>query len=721
MPKFSKKKGRKNLRKTRFLQMRTLFKGGADPITIQQRETQLSANPADFYEHPIFNTDSYKVSMSVQYPAGTTNVYSYIEAREYGAYSHTVFFGLQAYIKRYLMKPLTLEQLEKAKEVWTAHQVPFSLELYESWKIVIDEYNGYLPVIIKAPLEGTVIPIGLPLVSIENTDERLYWLTTWLETSLLRAVWYPTTVATQSKSMKNVFKQIYFNCFGESYTNETFENDIKFNLHDFGARGVSSNESAGLGGAAHLVNFKGTDTFAGALTIQNYYEATIGNDLLATAVPASEHSTMTSWGRDTSGDTSVLTIDTNGTCNVDGIQKTYPAETTALLEKLFETDPNEKKYEGESAAYANKLLAYPEIVASVVSDSYDIYNAVYTIWGNELKPLILARRETNQTPLAKFGINNVIPPSLVIRPDSGEPLIICCRLMVLLYLAFCNDAQGKQTWLYEPVEDYVRYNGVKVLQGDGVDEDSVTNILKAITTGSSDEYWNGITVEDSDGIKYNTFKDIIKMKDEETSYKSDILKEFFSAETIEDTMKKIKDIKWDPRNIGFGMGGALLQKVNRDTQRWAMKCSSITINGKSRDVTKDPVTDPGKKSKTGKVALYSYNSGFCYNTPDNKYLTVDRFGHVIQVSIETSSDPTPIFEIKYELAKGEKTPKAIYEAFNDIRSRSIINLGDTKTTFKFTKKEIKEAKAEAKAAEAKAAAEVAVAEVAVAEVAVAPV
>jgi nicotinamide phosphoribosyltransferase len=56
-------------------------------------------------------------------------------------------------------------------------------------------------------------------------------------------------------------------------------------------------------------------------------------------------------------------------------------------------------------------------------------------------------------------------------------------------------------------------------------------------------------------------------------------------------------------NVAFGMGGALLQIVNRDTQMFAMKCSAIRINGKWFEVYKDPVGDSTKKSKRGRVTL----------------------------------------------------------------------------------------------------------------------
>ena len=63
-------------------------------------------------------------------------------------------------------------------------------------------------------------------------------------------------------------------------------------------------------------------------------------------------------------------------------------------------------------------------------------------------------------------------------------------------------------------------------------------------------------------------------------------------------------------NVAFGMGGELLQKINRDTQQFAMKASAICINGEWRDVYKDPITDPGKRSKRGRLALINDEQGY---------------------------------------------------------------------------------------------------------------
>jgi nicotinamide phosphoribosyltransferase len=412
-----------------------------------------------FAKNILLNTDSYKVSMFKQYPVGTTGVYSYIESRG-GRYDRTVFFGLQAFIKEYLIDPITQADIDIADEILTAHGEPFNRA---GWEYILRVHGGRLPVIIRAVPEGTVVPVKNVLATIENTDPECYWLTTYLETALLRAIWYPTTVATQSWTIKRVILD-YLEKTGDPAT-------IDFKLHDFGARGVSSLESAAIGGASHLVNFMGSDTISGVMYAREYYNAGVAGF----SIPAAEHSTITSWGRD-----------------------------------------NEVK------AYANMLaqFAKPGSIVAVVSDSYDIFNAASKLWGEELKQQVIDSGAT-----------------VVIRPDSGDPLTVNQQLIEILGQKFGYTVNSK---------GFKVLNNVRLIQGDGVNELTIRSILGG-----------------------------------------------FMA------------MGWSADNIAFGMGGALLQQVDRDTQKFAMKCSAVEIGeGNWINVQKDPITDPGKKSKTGCITLW---------------------------------------------------------------------------------------------------------------------
>merc|ERR550539_1849735 len=149
------------------------------------------------------------------------------------------------------------------------------------------KYRGRLPIEIKAVPEGTVVSYKNVLFTMENTDDECFWLTNYLETLLVQ-VWYPTTVCTQSREQKKIITKY----LTETGTKDVIDKGLHlFKLHDFGFRGVSSVESAATGGAGHLVNFLGTDTMAALMLARTYY----GEECAGFSIPASEHSTMTSW------------------------------------------------------------------------------------------------------------------------------------------------------------------------------------------------------------------------------------------------------------------------------------------------------------------------------------------------------------------------------------------------------------------------------------------
>jgi len=171
----------------------------------------------------VTDTDSYKFSQYNQYPEGTTHVYSYVESRG-GIWKQTVFFGLQIFLKEYLSKGITQEDIDTAELIVTAHGEPFNRQ---GWEYILREHNGKLPLQIKAVPEGSVIPVKNVLATVENTDPNCAWLTSYIETALLRAIWYPTTVCTNSYESKRIILD---------YLNQTGDTSlIDFKLQDFGA------------------------------------------------------------------------------------------------------------------------------------------------------------------------------------------------------------------------------------------------------------------------------------------------------------------------------------------------------------------------------------------------------------------------------------------------------------------------------------------------------
>jgi nicotinamide phosphoribosyltransferase len=245
--------------------------------------------------------DSYKTSHRKQYPFKMDGpggyVYSYFESRGAGAGGHedVVFFGLQYFMKRYLQGVVvTKEKIDEAALYYESHFGDPTVFDREAWEYIANPdgpHKGKLPVKIMAVPEGTVLPVKNVLFTMVNTDPKCYWLTNFLETLLVQ-VWYPMTVASNSRAQKLVI----LSALQKSGTPS--QQEIAFKLHDFGCRGVSSMETAGLGALAHLTQFDGTDTVPGLVFGKEYYDATSGavSPSWGMSIPASEHSTMTSWG-----------------------------------------------------------------------------------------------------------------------------------------------------------------------------------------------------------------------------------------------------------------------------------------------------------------------------------------------------------------------------------------------------------------------------------------
>ncbi|MCB1505118.1 MAG: nicotinate phosphoribosyltransferase [Hyphomicrobiaceae bacterium] len=279
--------------------------------------------------NPILNTDSYKLSHYLQYPPGTRAVSAYVEARKGGDMDHVLFFGLQMFLLDYLTERVTAADIDEAESITIAHGLPFNRD---GWERIVKKHRGHLPLKIEALPEGSVVPAGIPLVQVRTTDPQLFWLATYIETALLRAIWYPSTVATVSWGVKQTIRD----ALEKSAEPDVARAVLPFTLHDFGARGTTSFEQAGIGGLAHLVNFMGTDT----LTALSYARAFYDEPMAGFSIPAAEHSTMTAWGE-----------------------------------------------EGEPEAFRNMLRRFggPGKLVAVVSDSYDIYRAVRQTWGDTLK------------------------------------------------------------------------------------------------------------------------------------------------------------------------------------------------------------------------------------------------------------------------------------------------------------------------------------------------
>jgi nicotinamide phosphoribosyltransferase len=410
----------------------------------------------------VLDADSYKPSHPSVYPSDIEGMQAYVEPRISG--ETIVPFGIQMWVLKQLTKKITREMVNEAEAFSSAHGVGLDRE---PWDYIIDKYDGYLPVKIKAVREGLPISSSNAIVTIECLDPKLFWLTSYIETSLQRAVWYPTTIASNDFKIRKLIES-YFRL---SVDEATEDGDARakypglvFMLHDFGGRGVSSEESAQIGGAAHLVNFAGSDTMSGIRAANFYYFC----GMSAFSVPATEHSVQCSFGPDRQYD---------------------------YLKKVLDT-------------YAKSGR-----IVSIVLDGYDVYREAEMLC------------TTFKDQIVESGAR------IVFRPDSGDPLEVIPRLLEMQEKYFGATVNKK---------GFKVINNVGIIQGDGIDYDMIEAISKKVV-----------------GLGYSIC------------------------------------------NLVFGSGGSLLQKVNRDTFKFAQKVCAIKVNGEWREVAKDPITDPGKKSKAG--------------------------------------------------------------------------------------------------------------------------
>ena len=343
----------------------------------------------------LLQTDSYKVGHAFLYPPDLRGLYAYFESRG-GVFDETVFFGLQGIIKRHLQgRVFHPMDISDAKAFFSQH---FGRDDYfpeKLWRDMYTDYDGKLPILIKAVPEGTVVPTHNVLFTVENTDPKYAFIVGFVETLLMHA-WYPITIASQSKWIKDQIRAI------REKASDNLDG-LEFMVHDFGYRGCTSQEQAEVGGAAHLLSFHGTDTLAGIEYLNYYYGGDQDNHLQGTlydyqmmgfSVPALEHSIVLS-------------------------------------------------FDSEEECFRHLLDHYPTGIVAAVSDTRDIYNAVNNLWGEELYQDVVARNGT-----------------LVVRPDSGRPDIVVPIILNMLWDRFGGTINSKGYRVIDPHVRVIQGDGM---------------------------------------------------------------------------------------------------------------------------------------------------------------------------------------------------------------------------------------------------------------------
>jgi nicotinamide phosphoribosyltransferase len=311
---------------------------------------------------PVLLVDGYKVGHVFQYPADTEFVYSNLTPRKgrSSGDSGVVFFGLQYFIKEYLIRQFN-ENFFAKPEQDVLHAYKRRIDTYLGPNAISYDHirelhrHGRMPVQIKALKEGTVVPYGVPMLTLCNTEKKFFWVTNMLETIMSAVIWKGCTSATSAHRFRATF---------EKYSALTVSKEsnplIDWQGHDFSFRGMSGLEDAAVSGAAHLLSFTGTDTIPAIEFLEHYYGADAERELVGGSVSATEHSVM---------------------CM--GLQDSEQETFRRLIEDV-----------------------YPKGIVSIVSDTWDFWHVLTNILP-ALKGKILAR-----------------DGKVVIRPDSGDPVKI---------------------------------------------------------------------------------------------------------------------------------------------------------------------------------------------------------------------------------------------------------------------------------------------------------
>ena len=509
-----------------------------------------------FTQTALSSIDSYKLGHADQFPEGTTKVYSNFTPRslahlhvpyEYGT-TQVVWFGLQVFLND-LQSVWQETFFDRSKDEVVAEFMelvgPFcGPRGFNQSRIEWLHDLGYLPIEIKSLPEGTLVPAGVPVLTITNTLPEAYWLPNFLETWLSADLWKPSTAATISYAYRKII---------DHYTELTGGNKdfVMWQGHDFSSRGMSGIQDAARTGSGHLLSFAGTDNVTAVQLVNDAYRGK--ETFVGGSVPATEHSVMTS---------SIL----------------------VEAERLRQAGVDEDNVMTQAELNVIKRLVtevYPSGVVSVVSDSFDFWKVITEI-APALKGEIL-NRVPDQLGLAK----------VVFRPDSGDPVKIICGHKYKVI----DDIDDTYEMISASDEGYeVVYNKMddKYYQFETYDDGWSTSIeFKELqwyeVKGAIECLWDtfGGTVNEK-GFK--TLNQRVGL----------IYGDSITLDRCNEILKLLAEKGFASDNVVFGIGSFTFQYNTRDTLGFAMKATYVEIDGKPYSIFKDPKTDSGtKKSAKG--------------------------------------------------------------------------------------------------------------------------
>lgn len=552
------------------------------------------------------STDGYKLGHGSMYREGTTQVLSNLTPRTDKIHRRncTAFYD--------------------GKLVWVGGQGAVQ-ELHENWERtffsrnlvdVMEEYQdflmgylgrdlptvdqmaelhclGYLPLEFRSLPEGSLVPMGIPVMTITNTLPEFFWLVNYHETPLSCSTWKTATNATIAREYRKI-------C--EHYTKLTGCYDaftVSVMCHDFSMRGMSGIEDAARSGFGHLTQFVGTDSLPSITYAKGYYDAT---GLIGISVPATEHAVTSNNIISIMNELNENTYEFVDDTQVEIFNKMIEVEEIRLIAEVM-------------FVYVLITQIVPNGIVSNVSDTYDFWGMLSR--GYPYLKDVIMRREG-------FGTQ---PGKLVVRPDSGDPVLVICGMKPV-----CGeDGKAIDFESEDAAYDWLEV-GDRIRQMKDKECIKIGGVFYEFRASVYDDYTEGCSIDMDVVFPYEVVAGTIRTLWKtfggtitETGHKlldlhiGSIYGDSTTTKRAEEILRRLAENGYAAANVVFGVGSYTYQCNTRDTFGFAVKATNSVINGEDVAIFKDPKTDSKKKSAKGRlfVDLDHEIEGYPFALEDN--------------------------------------------------------------------------------------------------------
>lgn len=586
----------------------------------------------------MFGTDGYKLGHGPMKRKGTTETLANLTPRTDKIYRRTctsfydgnlVWIGGEAAIQEIhanweqsffrLPKALVIAEYAEFTKGYLGRDIPTVEQMDKLHDL------GYLPLEFRGLPEGSLVPMGVPVMTIRNTHPDFEWLVNYHETPISCMTWKTATAATIAREYKAICEH-YLKVTGcyDAFT-------LSVMCHDFSMRGMSGLEDAARTGVGHLSAFIGTDSLLADRYVKRYYGS---EGVISISVPATEHAVTSN---------NIISIEQE--LRNEEYDMNY--EQRVIYTKMMNAGEEMRLIAEVMFVYVLITEIIPDGIVSNVSDTYDFWGMMAR--GYPYLVDVIKRRPA-------LGL---APGKLVVRPDSGDPVKVICGMSPV-----CG-ANGEaidfvsEDAAYDFLEDAQNYGvGINcdcikiggVFYGFEAHEDVAAGVE---TFGiDTDVTYDYEVVAGAIRILWETFGGTIT----ETGHKlldpciGLIYGDSITTKRAEEILRRLEENGFAAANVVFGVGSYTYNCLSRDVFGFAVKATNNVINGVDVAIFKEPKTDSKKKSAKGRLMVYKH---------EERGLVL--FDNVLAVAVERDDNELQVFRVNGEVKR--KT------SFDTIRER----------------------------------------------------